>query len=132
MISLQNKNRMESLPHGCFGWANAHRYHIIPQNALFFNATARYSHYTIKFRHNFRLCRWKHVCIAISNVNTLVSHTISDSYSRKAHINQQTDVAMPDSVDSYSFYSAGGATTANFVVEVRFRKREYTVVFIEL
>ena len=29
---------MESLPHGCFGWANAHRYYIIAQNTTFFNA----------------------------------------------------------------------------------------------
>ena len=44
---FKNKNRMESLPYGCFGWANAHRYHIIQQNGLFFNATTRYSHYFI-------------------------------------------------------------------------------------
>lgn len=35
--------------------------------------------------------------IPISNINTLVPHTICDSYCREPYINQQTEVAMLDS-----------------------------------
>ena len=70
--------------------------------------------------------------ITISDINTLVPHTVCYSYSGEAHINQQTDVAMSDSVDSYSFHSAGGTPTANFVVQIGFRERKYMVVFVEL
>ena len=70
--------------------------------------------------------------IAICYINALMSYTISDSYCREAHINQQTDVAVSDSVDSYSFHSAGGTATANFVMQIGFCKREYTVIFFDL
>ena len=72
------------------------------------------------------------MCVPIGYINTLVTNTIGDSYRRESHINQQTDVAMSDSVDSYSFHSAGGTPMANFVVQIGFRERKYMVVFVEL
>ena len=69
--------------------------------------------------------------IPISNINTLMSYSISDGYRREAHVNQQTDVAMSDSVDPYSFYSADGTATANFVMQIGFGEREDTIVFAE-
>ena len=70
--------------------------------------------------------------IPIGYINALMSDTIRDSHSGETHVNQQTDMAMSDSMNPYSFYSAGGAATANFVVKVRFREREYTVIFVDL
>ena len=61
-----------------------------------------------------------------------MSHTICDGYSREAHINQQTDMAMSDSMDPYSFHTAGSAATAYFVMQIGFRKWEYAVNFVEL
>ena len=68
--------------------------------------------------------------ITISNINTLVSHAISDSHSGEPHINQQADMAMSDSVDPYSLHSANSTTTANFVMQIGFRELEYAVVLI--
>lgn len=70
--------------------------------------------------------------IAICNINTLMPHTICDGYSREPHIDQQTDVAMSDSVDPYSFHTTGSTTTAYFVVQVGFCKWENTVIFVKL
>ena len=42
------------------------------------------------------------------------------------------DIRVSDSVDPYSFHSAGGTAAAHLVVEVRFHSRKYTVIFIEL
>ena len=70
--------------------------------------------------------------ISVGNINTLMSHTICDSYSREAHVNEQADVAMSDSVDSYSFHSAGSTATADLVVQIRFCEREYAISFVEL
>ena len=39
---------------------------------------------------------------------------------------------MSDAVDPHSIHSARSTATANFVVEVRFREREYVVIFVEL
>ena len=70
--------------------------------------------------------------ISVCYINTFMSNTVSDSYSRKAHINQQTDMAMSYSVDSYLFYTTYFAATAHFVVHIRFRKRKYAVIFVNL
>lgn len=48
--------------------------------------------------------------IAVGNINTLVSHTVCDI---EAHINQQADVAMADTMDSYSFYAIFCTATAD-------------------
>ena len=70
--------------------------------------------------------------ISIGYINTLMTNTISDGHGGEPHIDQQTDVAVSDSVDSYSFDTTGGTTTANFMVEVRFREREDAVIFGDL
>ena len=72
------------------------------------------------------------MCVPIGYINALVSNTISDGDSRKSHVNEQTDVAMSDSVDPYSFHSAGSTTTTYFMVQIGFREREYAVSFFEL
>ena len=56
--------------------------------------------------------------ITISYVNALMSDTISNSYSREAHVNEQADVAMSDSVDPYSFHATCCTATAYFVVQI--------------
>ena len=70
--------------------------------------------------------------IAVSYINALVTNTISDSHGGEPHINQQADVAMSDSVNPYSFHSAGDATTTYFVMHIGFCEREDTVSFVEL
>ena len=74
----------------------------------------------------------EYMCIPICHINTLVSHTIRDGDSRKSHVNEQTDVAMSDSVESYSLHSADSTTTAYFMMQIRFREREDTVIFVKL
>ena len=69
--------------------------------------------------------------IPIGYINALMSHTICDSYCREAHIDQQTDMAMSDSVDSYSLHSAGSTATAYFMVKVGFCERKNAISFIE-
>ena len=70
--------------------------------------------------------------IPIGYINTLVTNTISDGYSREAHVNQQTDMTMSDSVDPYSLHTAGCTATAYFVMQIGFSEWEDTVIFVEL
>ena len=72
------------------------------------------------------------MCVPIGYINALVSNTISDGDSRKSHVNEQTDVAMSDSVNPYSLYTAGGTASAHFVMQIGFCEWEYTVIFVEL
>ena len=70
--------------------------------------------------------------IYVSNINALMRNTISNNHSRETQIYQQTDMAMSDSLDPYSFHSFPNTPTTYFVMQVEFCEWEYIVIFSEL
>lgn len=63
--------------------------------------------------------------IAIGYINTLVPHSIFNGNSGESHINQQTDMAMSNSVDPYSLYTARGTATEHFMMQIDSAFGEY-------
>ena len=70
--------------------------------------------------------------VPIGYINTLVSDTICDGYSREAHVDQQADMAMSDPVNPYSLHSAGCTSAAHFMMQVGFCEPEYSVSFFDV
>ena len=58
--------------------------------------------------------------VVVDDVDTLMPHTLRDGQGGKAHVNQQTDVAMSQIVDANAFYSGLLTTTIHFPVEIAF------------
>ena len=66
--------------------------------------------------------------IAVGNVNALMSHTLRDGQGGKAHVDQQTDVAVSQIVYANPFHPRLLAATVHFPVEIAFADREHPAV----
>ena len=58
--------------------------------------------------------------VTVSDVDALVSYALRNSQSGKAHVDQQTDVAVPQIVYANAFYPSLLTATAHFSVEIAF------------
>ena len=65
--------------------------------------------------------------ISISDLNTFVTHPIRNRDSREAHINEQTDVAVSQIVDSDALDACCLCTPVHLMVEIAFGYRENTI-----
>ena len=66
--------------------------------------------------------------VAVGDVDTLMSHTLCDSQGGKAHVDQQTDVVVPQIVYANAFHSSLLAAMVHFPVEIAFADREHPAV----
>ena len=66
--------------------------------------------------------------VAVGDVDTLMSHTLCDSQGGKAHVDQQTDVAMSQIVYADALYPCLLAATVHFPVEIAFADGEHPAV----
>ena len=66
--------------------------------------------------------------IAVGDVDTLMPHTLCNSQGSKAHVNQQTDVAMPQIVYANPFHPRLLAATVHFPVKIAFADGEHPAV----
>ena len=74
------------------------------------------------------VCRvGEQVGVTVSNVDTLMPHPVSDCQGRKAHVNQQGDVAMPQIVYSDPLDPGLFRSPVHLTMEVGFCYREDTV-----
>ena len=71
------------------------------------------------------------MCILISDVNAFVSYTVSNRYRRKSHINQQTYMAVPQIVNSYTLYACGFRPSVHLVMKIAFCYRKDTVFLFQ-
>ena len=58
--------------------------------------------------------------VAVGDVDTLMPHTLCNSQGSKAHVDQQTDVAMPQIMYANAFYPSLLTATVHFSVEIGF------------
>lgn len=66
--------------------------------------------------------------VSVGDVDTLMPHTLCNSQGSKAHVDQQTDVAVPQIVYANAFYSSLLAATVHFPVEIAFADGEHPAV----
>ena len=66
--------------------------------------------------------------IAVGDVDTLMPHTLCNSQGSKAHVDQQTDVAVPQIVYANPFHPRLLAATVHFSVEIAFADGEHPAV----
>lgn len=66
--------------------------------------------------------------VTISDVDTLMPHTLCNSQGGKAHVDQQTDVAMPQIVYANAFYPSLLTATVHFSVEIAFADGKHPAV----
>lgn len=66
--------------------------------------------------------------VAVCNINTLMPHTVGDGNGVEAHVYEQRDMRMSDSVNPDTLYTAGSATSPHFVVQIGFREREKSII----
>ena len=66
--------------------------------------------------------------VAVSDVDALMSHTLRDGQSSKAHVDQQTDVTMSQVMYADAFYPGLLAATIHFPVEIAFADGEHPAV----
>lgn len=69
--------------------------------------------------------------ISISDLNTFVTHPIRNRDSREAHINEQTDVAVSQIVDSDALDACCLCTPVHLMVEIAFGYRENTIFLFQ-
>ncbi len=62
--------------------------------------------------------------VAVGDVDTLMSHTISDCQSREAHVNQEADVGMSQIVDSDALNPGFLASSVHFPMQIVLAYRE--------
>lgn len=68
--------------------------------------------------------------IAVGDVDTLMPHTLCNSQGSKAHVDQQTDVAVPQIVYANAFYPSLLTATVHFSVEIAFADGEHPAVWL--
>ena len=66
--------------------------------------------------------------VAVGDVDTLMSHTLRDGQGGKAHVDQQTDVAMSQIVYANPFYPCLLAAAIHFPMEIAFADGEHPAV----
>ena len=66
--------------------------------------------------------------VAVSNIYTLVTNTVSDCQSRESHINQQTNVAVTNIVDSDALYPGRFTAPVHFMVQIVLADGENAVI----
>ena len=66
--------------------------------------------------------------VAVGDVDTLMPHTLRDGQSGKAHVNQQTDVAMSQIVYANPFHPSLLAAAVHFPVEIAFADGKHPAV----
>ena len=66
--------------------------------------------------------------IAVSNIYALVANTVSDCQSGESHINQQTNVAVTNIVDSDALYPGRLAAPIHLMVQIMLADGENAVI----
>ena len=66
--------------------------------------------------------------VSVGDVDTLMPHTLCNSQGSKAHVDQQTDVAMPQIVYANPFHPSLLAATVHFSVKIAFADGEHPAV----
>ena len=66
--------------------------------------------------------------IAVGDVDALMPHTLRDGQGGKAHVDQQTDVAMSQIVYTDALYPSLLATSVHFPVEIAFADGEHSAI----
>ena len=65
--------------------------------------------------------------VAVGDVDTFMPHPVSDCQSRKAHVNQQGNVAVSEVVNPDTFDPRRFRSSVHLPVKIGFRHRENTV-----
>ena len=66
--------------------------------------------------------------VAVGDVGTLMPHTLRDGQGGKAHVDQQTNMAVSQIVYANPFHSSLLAATVHFPVEIAFADGEHPAV----
>ena len=66
--------------------------------------------------------------VAVGDVDTLMPHTLRDGQGGKAHVDQQTDVAVSQIVYANPFYPCLLAATVHFPVKIAFADGKHPAV----
>ena len=66
--------------------------------------------------------------IAVGDVDAFMPHTLCNSQGSKAHVDQQTDVAVPQIVYANAFYPSLLTATVHFSVEIAFADGKHPAV----
>ena len=68
------------------------------------------------------------MCVTIRNVDALMTHTVGDRQSCKAHIDQQTYMAVTKIMNPYALYPCLLAAPVHFMVKIVLADGENTTV----
>src|SRR5699024_3883141 len=68
------------------------------------------------------------MCIPIRDINAFMPYPVCDCQSCKTHINQQTDMTVPQVMNPDSLYPSLLTAAIHFSMKVTFRNREYTII----